>query len=198
MKKGQSIFPYQHIPRAYTDLTVTVLADGSRLDFPVSGKLYNFYIAWLADHLLQSAIPIPPEQAGVARDLADRDPAGVAFELSDCLGYMYWDRAGLENHIRGLKTYEALVEHERAVWEEITAGNPDADIPFEEFVTPREAYDRARVEIEIEDRLPDLPAHFDIFFRPLLAQAVKRCSSRQEAGEVLRLFYTNFNECVST
>ena len=37
--------------------------------------------------------------------------------------------------------------------------------------------------------------NLDVFFRPLLARAVKRCATRQEAREVRQLFCGNFNDC---
>lgn len=182
----------RHIPR---DWRYREVPDWAR--HAVGGDAYRRYCKWLAHHLRSNEFPMNPAQQRLSDSWSDKSPTGIAIELADSLGYLIWDRDGLEEHARQATPYSEIERQERELWQETSAADPDIAEPFEDVKTPEEDYARICEETKDADLLRDQIPHADIGIRPLLALAVKQCVSDQEAEEIVMLFYDTFDESAS-
>ena len=163
----------------------------------VGGEDFHRYCEWLAHHLRSRDFPMNPAQARYAASWTDATPEGIAIDLADGLGYLTWDRVGLEDDARHGTPYAEIERRERGDWQKDHDADPDVVEPFDEWKTQEDEYVRICQETRELDALWDEIVTADIGIRPLLALAVKQCATDQEATEIVKLFYGTFNEAAS-
>jgi len=177
-------------PRSFSDLTVPNRADGTPIFSSDNRADYDVYVRWLADYLHYTPLPLTPAQEAWLREAA-RTPDNVIFECSDVYGYTIDQVEGVEVAFEEGETWQHYQDRMRQFWEK---DEPDKlENPFEEWLgMDEQVYTRLREEWIESLKLPLVPEHADIPFRPLLAWALRQIPDPDERYREMHHFFRNF------
>lgn len=186
-------------PRAYVDWTVPVDENGMEIGGYRDEATHQKYIAWLADYLYYTDIPVPACQL---ETLAEFEAGGgissAVLHLSDDWGYAVWELEKIDQYISQGLSWTDLHREELRTWEsftdEIREEYGDPDIHF--FISEAD-FERIGREIIEELNVPGHIWHVDIPYRPILARLLKKVESKDERIKYLDRYNYNFNECAS-
>ena len=182
-------------PRSFADLTVPNRADGTPILSSDNLTDYDVYVRWLADYLHYVTVPMTPAQEAWLRSTAYK-PDTVIFECSDVYGYTIDQVEGVELAFEEGETWQHYQERMRPFWEQ---DEPDKlENPFEEWLgMDEQVFNRLHNEWEETRRIPIIPDHADIPFRPLLAWALRQIPTHAERFRELHMFFRNFTDNAS-
>jgi hypothetical protein len=163
-------------PRCFVDLT---------LPAPEVVRDFEAYLAWLAEHLMEWAGPVPENQAALAREHAGVDPIRAAGALGMVVGYGWDLEASVSSAVSQGLSYEEFIEEMREREGDDEAEQPR---PASDFLR-REDWERMRLEEEPLRALERYPEQADIPYRPLLAALCQRLPTKEQRVEMLNAFF---------
>lgn len=181
-------------PRSFADFTVPNRADGSPLTTCVQPRDFETYVDWLADYLIDNAMPLTPNQRAWLDAVRDK-PERVMFECSDVAGYAVWD---LEEMARGFergRTYEQMVLELRQLGDELPKDEPKPDVQNEPL--SMDNFARLHQEWQEEQAAGVQWSHADIPYRPLLSWALRQTPDAEQRRRHMQMFFQNFGDNAS-
>jgi hypothetical protein len=180
-------------PRSYSDCTVPVRPDGTSLYNCRSDDDYAFYVAWLAEYLYKTELPLSKDQSDWLGN-GKIEPWKVIFRCSDIFGYALWELEHLNGFFEENAPYLTYVKEIRALWEEYTSPEEKMDEDFAFSVISETTFSRLKREW-VEEKLSERQAdHADIPFRPLLAWALRQIPDANLRRKEIDDFFRNFSE----
>lgn len=187
------------LPRAYIDWTVPVDDLGNEIGVCSDTATYQRYLAWLADYLFCTEIPVPQNQQDILDEFESKNGIDSAvFWLSEYLGHSIWDTEFIERSFLEGLPYNEYHKNEVSMWEELSDEERELyDPPEEDFYTSEADYNRIGHEAINAAKVPSHIRHADIGYRPILAALLKKVEDKKERIAHLDYFYRNFNECAS-
>jgi len=164
------------------------------------GLVYDDYLAWLADFLIQLPDEVPECQNKLWLSLADKTPEKAAWWLGE-YAYSHNDYIeGLLWKIRDGDDYDTAFVEISAYWQEINGDeDPDCCDPLEDCINPAMWADAEREFKEmqaagIED--PD-SQRIDQGYRAIRAKIMKQVDTRQERIKLLDICFKAYCENAS-
>lgn len=171
-------------PRAYLDWTVP-LFKGQPLGVCRTREEYDFYLAWLQEHLGTSELKLPECQIETF-DLLRHLPVEEAIEsLAASIGWNSWDEQCLiEAVILDGLTWPEFEQNQREQWDGLDAEERE----HHEWITEA----RFRQAIEQHHRKQESPflvLHSDVPYRALLAHLLAPVHDQKQRSALLHRFY---------
>lgn len=180
-------------PRSFSDLTVPLRPDGTALETCRQKGDYERYVAWVADYLHRTDLPLTEEQKAWLEG-AGKDPKGIIFTCSDVFGYTVDALEELTWWFTEGKTYDDYKREMREIWEAHTDPEDKAEFGFQ--VLSEATFQRLKREWEEECARGEC-SHADIPFRALLAWALRQMPDAEERQKEMDWFFRNFQDNAS-
>jgi hypothetical protein len=173
-------------PRCFVD---------AALPEPETEQNFSAYVAWLAEYLFHTDLPVPSQHAWVLATLDDAvSPHAAIGSLGMGAGYFDEGSASLCSAIRAGLTYRDYMAKQMADWQEYDESDPTTLYSY--MVNP----DRyARLETEEAERrnLGVTSDNADIPYRPFLAHALKQIPEQEARLRAMRGFFAEYNDAAT-
>jgi len=161
------------------------------------GLVYDDYLVWLAEFLMQLPDEVPECQNKLWLSLADKSPEKAAWWLGE-KAFCHNDYIeGLLWKLRDGDDYDTAFVEISAYWQEINGdGDPDCCDPLEDCINPAMWADAEREFKEMQAagiKDPD-DQRIDQGYRAILAKIVKQVDSQEERIKLLDICFKIYCE----
>lgn len=191
-------------PKVFASATLTdemLMGDTPRcfidaaLPEPQTEQNFNSYVAWLAEHLFHTDLPVPPRHAWVLEKMDKAvSPEAAIGSLGMGAGYFDEGSSSLCSAIhRGLSYRECMAE-KLADWQEYDDFDPAT---LHSYMVNPDLYARLEAEEAERRNLGVTSDNADIPYRPFLAHALKKITDPEGRGKAIRGFFAYYNDAAS-
>lgn len=180
-------------PRAWVDWKVPLRADGTPMECTWSQDDYEAYVEWLADYLFEKDIPVPECQKGLEGFpyFVPDDFSPLEFEL---LELMIQDGVDYPTYL--IRKTEEWNEYYKELQEQFPDSEESDETSnrkyfFEHCVATEEQFHQVERELaeKKEKGVSERIDHFDIPYRAVYAQTLKKMKNHEERVAALARFF---------